>query len=246
MSMLSIAPYRTPRIVLSDGTRSVIFNGISHVACSGFYDDIRADIQIAKSQGATYLYEGVPIGNKAEAAELASSLMDDLLEEVTVQDIYRLLARVTGTQLQPQKSFLDLPGKVDVNADITGLEQLALIRGSDARKKSQGAPGATLSSRHLKEAEDGFQKLSPRVQRAVAFFGRHLLVTLTRVDDPLADPLKRVINDARSKVLADKIVETPGDLIVTYGAKHLETTLAALKAAEPAWHVVEQTWRRPF
>ena len=52
-----MAPATLPRITISNGEKTVIFQSMMHIGSSGFYEDVRRDMEQLRGQDYVFFYE---------------------------------------------------------------------------------------------------------------------------------------------------------------------------------------------
>lgn len=66
------APATLPRVTISNGDKTVIFQSMMHIASPAFYSDIRADMQRLIGQDYVFFYEGVRPGTTENLEKLGT------------------------------------------------------------------------------------------------------------------------------------------------------------------------------
>jgi hypothetical protein len=124
------APATLPRITISNGEKTVIFQSMMHVASPGFYSDIKKDMQKLHTQDYVFFYEGVRRGS-AQSMEKLSQLMGTEISP----EMYDTLAEVAGLVFQGDEVYTDiLPS---TNVDLSTDEIVALAKDSSAGAPAQ-------------------------------------------------------------------------------------------------------------
>ncbi|MBP7773934.1 hypothetical protein KA071_02480, partial [Candidatus Gracilibacteria bacterium] len=115
----NIAPATLPKITISNGEKTVVFQSMMHIGSPGFYGDIRQDMERLKGQDYVFFYEGVRPGT-AESMEKLSQLMGMNISE----KMYQIFAEMGGLITQNAGVFLGiLPS---TNIDLSTDEIIAL------------------------------------------------------------------------------------------------------------------------
>jgi hypothetical protein len=120
----ALHPVVMPQAVLSNGSRTIIFQGMSHIGSEGFYKSVVYDLEKALSDGSVVYYEGVmpsPDGDAWFSRTLADG--GDLSAN------YKLLSDVCGLKFQQDYFMLLLPDmqahpERHVSADVTTADMM--------------------------------------------------------------------------------------------------------------------------
>ena len=245
-------PLTVPRATLSDGKKTVVFQGMMHIGSEPFYKSVVYDLEKALADGYVVYYEGVrgdPEGDKWFSDTLAGG--GDLSAN------YQLIGGVCGLKFQLdyfQLLAADMKEHPErhVSADVSTADMMReyerLMKEDPAfaaamQSKAAPASGGDGSSgmagllSFLKGGTPEFQRLGGTMCRGF------LSMVLQRKSAP--DEMDKVVLDYRNRALADRIAEDTHPLIyMTYGAEHLNGLLADLKAKDPAWEIKSVSWQR--
>ena len=248
-------PLVAPQATLSNGSKTIIFQGMAHVGSETFYKTVVYDLQHALSEGYVAYYEGVrpdPAGDSWFSETLAGG--GDLTSE------YKDLGKVCGLAFQGTYFQLladDIRAHPDrhVAADVTTLQlkqeyeriaaadkAFAARIGKAVNAKKDEADSADLVGGFLKWSQDGDGRHS--ALGGIVCRGLMDIVLTPRSDKPSGD-LDPLILDYRNRMLVERIVADPRPRIyVNYGAGHLPGVLKQLQRSDPAWKVVSVKWMR--
>ena len=250
--LTDLRPMTVPQATLSNGTKTVVFQGMSHVGTEGFYKSVVYDLEEALDDGYVLYYEGVmpsPEGDDwfsktvASGGDLATTykLLGDVCGLKFQLDYFRLLA--TDMAAHPDRH---------VKADVTTADMMheydRLMRDDPEFAATQtpppGADKAPAADDGLAGFLDWLQNGTPEQRRVAGIACRGLMtMQLSRRAQP--EPLDKVIVDFRNRALADRIAAESRDKIyVTYGADHLTGLLALLQEKDPAWQIESLKWMR--
>jgi hypothetical protein len=247
-------PVALPRAVLSNGKKTVVFQGMVHVGSENFYKSVVYDLEKALTDGYVIFEEGVrgdPAGDAWFSETLAGG--GDLSNN------YKTLADACGLVFQGDYVTLLGADKAAhpehyVAADVSTADmmreyerlaqndpafaQAVKDTKTPAPKPEQNAGGAGDAAFSLLESA------SPG-QRAIVGLACRGWMTFVLNQKSAPSPLDPVILDFRNKTLADLIATAPQDKIyITYGAHHLPGVIALLKAKDAAWDLQSLTWVR--
>ena len=249
----ALRPMTVPLATLSDGRKTVMFQGMTHVGSESFYKSVVYDLEQALTQGYVIFYEGVqddPEGDAWFAKTLAGG--GDL------SATYTAFGRACGLQFQLDYfTLLDADKAVHperhVAADVstadmkreyerlvrTDADFAAFARNRDAAGDRQGDASARLA-----RVFAWLDRTTPGQRALIGAACRGVMNRQLAAGEGDA-PINAVVLDFRNRALARRIVESPNDRIyVTYGAGHLPGLLRDLKAIDPAWEVKSVKWAR--
>lgn len=249
--LTSLRPVTVPQATLSNGTKTVVFQGMAHVGSEGFYKSVVYDIEKALVDGYVIYYEGVqpsPDGDAWFNKTLAGG--GDLSAN------YKTISELCGLQFQLDYFTLlqaDMAARPDrhVTADVSTADMMheyERLMQSDPDFAAAQVPAATDGG---DESADGFGDLlgwlqagTPE-QRKLAGYACRGFFTYTLSRDAEPTQMDKVILDFRNRALADRIAADPREQIyMTYGAGHLRGLLADLQARDPAWEIKSVKWLR--
>lgn len=249
-------PSALPQVTLTNGTKTVVYQGMVHVGSEPFYKSVVYDLEKALVDGFTLFYEGVQPspgeGDRWFAENLAGG--GDLSEN------YRMLGSVCELKFQLEYFALlseDMKSRPErhVVADVTTLD---MKREFDRLVKADPQFAARVSK---KPARDGTQaytsqggltdtlvdRLKPATsdQRRILGILCRGAINMAIGQGGAAGELEPIVLDFRNRNLAETIVRHPSNRIyVTYGAAHLPGVIELLKAKDPQWRIASTRWMR--
>lgn len=253
-SIVALRPVVAPQATLSNGKRTIIFQGMTHVGTETFYKSVIYDLEHAIADGYVIFYEGVkpdPGGDAWFSKTLAGG--GDLTER------YKSLGKACGLTFQGEY-FQLLAGDIrehperHVAADVSTLqmkreyERLLATDQAFAEKVRKGAK----DEKDDAKGADGIAKFldwaqaDPRHRAlgGVVCRGVFDLTLAPKANKPPGD-LDPLLLDYRNRVLVDQILGDPRPRIyVNYGADHLPGVLKLLRQNDPNWKIVSVKWMR--
>lgn len=256
-------PTAVPLATLSNGTKTVVFQGMQHVASEEFYKAVVFDLEQALADGYTLFYEGVqPVPDRPDVTAWFNHTLrgsdDDL------NDSYTRLAHACGLQFQLDyfrtlSADAALHPSRHVTADVSYLdmkteyerlmaEDAGFAAATVARAQAAASAAAAAASAPAMPIDSGdavarwlgvIERATPGQRRLVGIVCRGVLgmAISGRLgnDDPVGN---RIILDFRNRALARTVAESPADRIyITYGAAHLPGFLAELRRLDPAFEI---------
>ncbi|MDR2296749.1 MAG: hypothetical protein LBE30_00185 [Comamonas sp.] len=252
-AVTQLRPALVPQVSLTNGDKTIVFQGMQHVGIERFYKSVVYDIEEALSRGDVIFYEGVRPSNPEADAWLNNIMTGgkDLSES------YKVLGNLCGLKFQNDYFLLlgrdaQANPKSHVVADVSTLDLKHEYERLLATDKSFVAAMAARSksdptSPERIESLVRFLDKGTKAQRAMAGIVCRGFMTISMQSEKAAnpEPLERVILDFRNKVLADKLLSEPNKhIFVTYGSNHLHGVLSLLQKNDPKWHVASVKWMR--
>lgn len=251
--LTSLKPLTVPQATLSNGSKTVVFQGMMHIGSEPFYKSVVYDLEKALTQGYVIYYEGVqgsPEGDKWFADTLAGG--GDLSAN------YKMLSDVCGLKFQLdyfqllRADMTEHPER-HVAADVSTADMMR-----EYERLVAADPGFAARVQPAKadvEAKaDSSQGVSSLInmldggsadQKRIAGYACRGFLTWTLGQPETPSPLDPVILDYRNRALADRIAEDTNQLIyITYGAGHLPGLLKDLQAIDPKWEIESVKWQR--
>ncbi len=253
----ALRPVIQPQVVLSNGSRTLTFQGMMHVGTDAFYRSVVYDIGKAIMDGAVVYYEGVRSDERADAwLNEYLGAGDDLTRT------YQQLASTCGLVFQagyfaPLEIDKRLHPERHVAADVSSQDlrreferllstDMAFLEAMQNREAARGlqALGNRPLARFVAWQRDGNER-----QQAIA--GTVCRGWMTMLLKPRGsksgprDPFDAVVIDYRNQQLVQRILADKHDKIfLTYGSAHLPGVYTLLKQADPQWRVESVKWLR--
>jgi hypothetical protein len=247
-----------PLATLTNGKRTVVFQGMQHVGSADFYKSVVFDLEKALGEGYTLFYEGV------ESAPGRPEL-DKWFEETIVgtkkglNEGYTQLADSCGLNFQltffePLLKDKPIHPSKHVTADVTYLD---LKNEFDRLMREDASFAQAMSTRTTRpqSEDDPFMSMLSTLGRAtkdqkrlIGILCRGFIGVSSAADVNERDITKdRLILDFRNQALARLVAESPAEKIyITYGAAHFPGFLKDLQARDPAMKVQSLRWVRPM
>lgn len=244
-------PALLPRVTLSNGEKTVIFQGMVHVGSEQFYKSVVYDAEQAISDGYVLYYEGVQPNPAAD-----KWFSDNLAGGGDLRENYKTLSEVCGLKFQLdyfkllEKDF-DKHPDIHIKADVDVLdmkqEYERLIKSDPefaAAMKEKPKAGTTVAD---SSATDWILHGTKGQKKLAGYVCRWMLGNvMNKGKGEEEDQMKKVILHFRNRKLADRIVADSHDKIyITYGSDHIRGVVEILQENDPAWVVKSVTWARP-
>lgn len=256
--LVDAVPTTMPLATLSNGKKTVVFQGMQHIGSEQFYKSVVFDLEQALVDGYTLFYEGVqPSPDKPGADDWFAKVM--VGGSGDLNNNYTTLAESCGVKFQldyfqPMEAAIKANPDRHVIADVTHADMQAEFDRLVAADPSYAdALAAEVAKGEI--AVGGFDPFSlfalarekgTKEQGQLAGFACRGLLNYATIPSGDADtPRERIILDYRNKRLAEFIMQSPSDKIyITYGAAHLPGMFKDLQAMDPAWKLQSVQWVR--
>jgi len=259
-TVTEVRPALAPQVTLSNGDKTVVFQGMMHVGSENFYKAVIYDVEKALADDYVLYYEGVQT-NSPESEAFFAKLSQTLTGGQDLSAVYTALGQACGLKFQSEYFTLLEADQAEhperhVIADVDALEMKQEYERLMQEDPAFAERYATVFDDHgtdtnnddsiaeavqwLENGSDGQRKLAGIICRG--------LMSISYSQEGQADqdtPLSELILEYRNQSLAQRIVAEPNPRIfITYGARHLPGVVALLKQADPAWSVESVKWLR--
>ncbi len=248
-------PTTIPLATLSNGKRTVVFQGMQHVASEDFYKSVVFDLEKALTDGYTLFYEGVQPVPDQPGLEIWFN-RQVLKNRTDLSATYKALADTCSmkfqlTYFEPLLKDAQINPKRHVQADVSYLdlknEYDRLMREDRffaAAMTSAGTEKASAGSMGLDWIMSRMTQITPAQKRVIGIVCRGIMAVATGPSGP-ASQNDKLILDYRNKALARFVRESQASKIyITYGAKHFRGFITELRKADPKWEVRSLNWGR--
>ena len=253
-------PTALPLTTLSNGHKTVVFQGMQHVASEDFYKSVVFDLEKALVDGYTLFYEGVqPVPGRPDLNDWFNKTLRG--SDTDLSTGYVKLADECGlkfqlTYFEPLLADQAIHPSHHMTADVNYLEMKTeyerLLREDPAfaaavaakagqAKQGKGEDPIMPLLESLSSATADQKKLIGIVCRGV------LGMAVSGMLDDEKDPKQRIILDFRNKMLARYVAESKADKIyITYGAAHFLGFFAELQKLDPRFRIQSVKGVRPM
>lgn len=251
-------PTALPLATLTNGKKTIIFQGMQHVGSEDFYKSVVFDLEKALTEGYTLFYEGVqPVPGRPELTQWFNETLLGSKKDLSAG--YTQLADNCGltfqlTYFEPLLADKAIHPDRHVTADVTYGEMKDEY---ERLMREDPAFAQGIAARAAKKSDDNDTTLSllSSVSKATqdqkrlvgilcrGFMGMSIGGRIGAKDTTL----EPVILDFRNRALARFVAQSSSDKIyITYGAAHFPGFLKELQALDPAMRVQSLRWVRPM
>lgn len=253
-SITQFNPVLIPQITMTNGQKTIIFQGMQHVATEGFYKSVVYDLENSLSQDYVFLYEGV----KPSTPEIDKWFETLITGGESLVDSYELMGSICGLKFQNnyfmrlQKDMLTNP-TVYVIADVDTrelkqeYERLVETDTEFARTISERQKPQQDQSTVVEELIERLRNGSTSQKQMAGILCRGIMtLVLTKKSSSEADQqLDKLILNFRNKKLYESITtQSENKIYVMYGFEHFKGTYQLLKAEDPRWQIMSVKWMR--
>jgi hypothetical protein len=258
-------PTAVPLATLSNGQRTVVFQGMQHIGSEDFYKSVVFDLEQALADGYTLFYEGVtPVDGRPDLTEWFDQTLRGSKQDLSAG--YKKMAEQCGLSFQlnyfdPIKADMAIHPSRHVTADANFLEMKAeydrLLREDPgfAAAMAIKAAKAAKAAQAVSESGDPFALFlgivdgaTPEQKKLAGIVCRGVLgMAVSGALGQANDPSNRIIVDYRNETLARFVAESRADRIyITYGAAHFPGFLAELQKRDPKFAIRAVKGVRPM
>ena len=258
-------PTAVPLATLSNGQKTVVFQGMQHIGSEDFYKSVVFDLEQALADGYTLFYEGVtPVAGRPDLTDWFNQTLRGSKQDLSAG--YKKMAEQCGLSFQlnyfdPIKADMAIHPSRHLTADANFLEMKTeydrLLREDPAFAAGMTAKAAR--SAKADEAPSGsgdpfalflgiVDGATPEQKKLAGIVCRGVLgMAVSGALGEEKDPSNRVIVDFRNKTLARFVDESKSDKIyITYGAAHFPGFLAELQKRDPKFAIRSVKGVRPM
>lgn len=247
------APLLLPRAEISNGEKTIVFQGMIHIGNENFYKSVNYDLENALADGYKLFYEGVKPSTPEADTWFANTVAGNDTSEK-----YKEITKACGINFQTEYFQSMLPNMeknpeqhliADVDTSQLKNEYDRLMRDDNAFaftvKLAENEPNKNPLVHYFGDIINATRRVTEGPQRiadTVCNGTFAIMLNPRRLSD---GPLNKLILDFRNKHLANAILAEPNNKIyIAYGPAHLPGVLALLREADPRWELKTVTWLR--
>lgn len=248
-----VDPLLLPHAEISNGEKTIVFQGMIHIGNEAFYKSVVYDLETALDNGYKLFYEGVKPSTPENDAWFAKTGAGAELGEK-----YQDITKVCGVKFQldylqlmahdmeknPDRHFTADVDTAQLKAEYDRLMRddsafaFTMKLTEDAQHQEPGSKYVAKIIEFIKQNSEGQQRIAGVLCRGVFA----LALDPTKTSD---GPLNKLILDFRTHNLANAISADPSSKIyITYSAAHLPGVLTLLRKADPRWEIKSVKWLR--
>jgi hypothetical protein len=255
-------PTAVPLATLSNGQKTVVFQGMQHIGSEDFYKSVVFDLEQALADGYTLFYEGVtPVDGRPDLTDWFNQTLRGDKQDLSAG--YKKMAEQCGLTFQlnyfdPIKADMAIHPSRHITADANFLEMKTefdrLLREEPGFAAAMAAKAAK-ARQTTSDSGDPFAAFlgivdgaTPEQKKLAGIVCRGVLgMAVSGALGAQNDPSNRVIVDFRNKTLARFVDESKSAKIyVTYGAAHFPGFFAELQKRDPKFAIRSVKGVRPM
>lgn len=255
---VTAGPTALPLATLTNGKKTIIFQGMQHVGSEDFYKSVVFDLEKALTEGYTLFYEGVqPVPDRPDLTAWFNETLRGTKKDLSAG--YNQLADHCGltfqlTYFEPLLADKAIHPSRHVTADVSYLDMKTEF---DRLMREDPAFAQAIAARAAKTRDDDDPTLAmlsavgratKDQKRLVGILCRGVMgMSIAGAIGKKDSAMERVILDFRNRALARFVADSSADKIyITYGAAHFPGFLKDLQALDPAIKVQSLRWVRPM
>ena len=256
-------PTAVPLATLSNGQKTVVFQGMQHIGSEDFYKSMVFDLEQALADGYTLFYEGVtPVDGRPDLTDWFNQTLRGSKQDLSAG--YKKMAEQCGLSFQlnyfdPIKADMAIHPSRHITADTNFLEMKTeydrLLREDTVFAAAMAAKAAKVKQATSNSGGDPFalflgivEGATPEQKKLAGIICRGVLgMAVSGALGEEKDPSNRIIVDFRNRALARFVDESKSDKIyITYGAAHFPGFFAELQKRDPKFAIRAVKGVRPM
>lgn len=264
-TIAELRPMLVPQAVLSDGQKTVVFQGMMHIGSENFYKSVIYDIEHALSEGYVIYYEEVQT-TSPESKVYFEKFTKALTGGEDLSGLYKILSEASGLKFQkdyftlleadkkehPERHVIADVDALELKAEYERLMQtdpaFAKAHANDFKEEAEGKVSSedlTGFVEWLRSGSESQRKLAGIVARGIITLQMSQKAEGNKKKEEGMKGFTPVVLDFRNRALVKRILEESNDKIfITYGSEHLSGVLELLQKQNPAWKVESVKWLR--
>ena len=248
------------KYTLTDGNKTVIFQGMTHIGLKSFYHEVGKEMTEYRNSGYQIMLEGF---GHSGISPLSADHENYLVESDKFEDYkkryYKMINKddlINDNSIKYINQQFILTSYLNYSDEYIDIDKETVSKLLDSNKISKSASqNETAKNNYLNKAGDHSEPLARLYDKEKFYifmrnignsffiqFGRSYIdPIIAKFDDSMN--LKKVITiEERDKHLANSIVNSKSDKIyITYGSAHFKGVLENLKEMNPDWKVVNSS-----
>lgn len=238
-----VFPAPMPEYTITDWTKVVKFQAMSHIWTKNFYDSVINNITEHKKAGWVYFFEWVKPGSKENLEKFDKAIWLKFDDE-----LYENFSKLYWVVNQDNEDFLWLVNDLDFNVDLNMDEIVELYEDKINNKED---PTDVYENKLPLDANkviiETLAWLNDKQLRILVYVNQAILnfiiwndTTQDFLTDNFANTdLFDVILGERNKILSDAIINSEyNNIYITYWLLHFDWVLELLKQSDPKWQVI--------
>jgi hypothetical protein len=241
-----ISPAPMPEITISNWSKTVVFQAMSHIWTNTFYDTIKQNLTEYKKNWFVYFFEWVQGWNEENTEKFNKALWIEFNE-----DLYKNFSKLYWVINQDNNVFLWLVNDLDFNVDLN-LDEIVELYEIELDKWEDGEVKNEIPLDVNKQIIETLSNLNDKQLEILRYVNKSILNFIIK-SEGLQDILTNnftnvvlfdVILNKRNDVLANEIINSEYNKIyLTYWLLHFRWVLELLQENDSNWKIV---WEKLF
>jgi hypothetical protein len=227
-------PVTVNKYILSNGSKTVVFQEMRHIGTGNFYKQVNDDIQYYRNQGYVFGYEGIFfIGGRELYADDKIDYTQSYMEQPMV------LGGLHKDDVNLDLNWIDISNKIEKK--IKGLNEQNKTTSGYVNQTIMDIP---MLKNEIKMNENGINLVDYTVNNLIRIRYFENLTNKYNIDIQSMvypeHPIEHsVIMDDRNKIVADFIQKEARDkILINYGAQHFDGIFKLLKDYDSNWKII--------
>lgn len=245
-----LSPAKMPTFIISNWEKEVIFQTMSHIWSTQFYNKIKENLIIAKKEWYVYYYEWVKDWTKENKEKFNKAMWIKF-----DPNLYKNFSKLYWVTHQDNSIYYNLVNNLDFNVDLT-IDQIIeyyeeldnkIIKKSFLQNEEVIDANAEII-KTLASLNDKELKILRYINKGLLNFIIESDTTKNLVLDNFSNKkLFKIILDKRNDVISDKIINSEYKKIyITYWLLHFEWVLTNLEKNDKNWKITKTDYLLPI
>lgn len=244
-------PAEVPLYSLSNGSKEVRFQGMSHIGSKSFYEGVKKDIEIWKNDGFILFYEWVKPWTEENLEAFNEAIWIDFNP-----NLYENFSKLYWVQHQKNPEFLWITNDKDYNIDLDINTIMSIYRNKTWKNENNLKNTKRWEMQVAdvwKDIIDQLSGLSERELSLMRYINKSVLNFIVKNEDFRDMMLEKfgnqdlfsVILDERNEYLVQNILASEAsNIFVIYWLMHFEWVLEILQEKDPNWDIISIGYKR--
>lgn len=235
-------PAEIPLYTLSNGSKELRFQAMSHIWSQTFYDEVKKDIGIAKKDGFILFYEGVKPWSEESIKEFNEAIWVEFSP-----DLYKNFSKLYWVDHQKNPEFFWIINDKDFNIDLDINTIMSIYREKtwsiDIETSKRGEQQVADISRDIIDQLSNLSEKELAVMRYVNKSVLNFIIKNAGVRNKMLEAfgnqdLFSVILDERDAHLVDNLLSSEAsNIFVMYGMMHFDGVYKLLQEKDSQWKI---------
>lgn len=241
-----LSPAKMPTYTLSNGTKTVIFQTMSHIGTENFYSSVKENIKKAKQKWYVLYYEWVQPG-KPENMEKFNQLLWVEFDD----ELYKNFSKLYWLVAQDNNALLWLENNQDFNTDLSIDQVISIYESKFPDKKISERWVVQISQ----EINDVLDTINEKQLKILIYINQSIMNAIIK-NDWIREKILSfswnsnifdVILEDRNSYLVSKILNGWHDqIVVIYGLMHFSGVLQQLQEIDSNWKIIDTQYLYPI